>query len=122
MIPATLALITAVGPPDCATKRFPANSAIIFRPTRPDVRKRTASNRPIPGQIEASPCQRKKRLSKGNPNSGSSKSQDPNTKEIPSSKHPTAAETLPMSQEFRGWDLQFPCWLGFDALTPPPPG
>src|SRR5688572_4970249 len=26
--PATLALITAVGPPDCATKRFPTNSAI----------------------------------------------------------------------------------------------
>src|SRR5882724_7376037 len=31
MTPATLALITAVGPPDCATNKFPANSAIILQ-------------------------------------------------------------------------------------------
>src|SRR5437667_12702259 len=31
MTPATLALITAVGPPDCATNKFPANSAIVFQ-------------------------------------------------------------------------------------------
>src|SRR5579863_10430956 len=30
MTPATLALMTAVGPPDCATKRLPTNSAIIL--------------------------------------------------------------------------------------------
>src|SRR6266542_5909276 len=31
MTPATLALITAVGPPDCATNKFPASSAIVFK-------------------------------------------------------------------------------------------
>src|ERR1039458_7079709 len=30
MTPARLALMTAVGPPDCATKRFPVSSDIIF--------------------------------------------------------------------------------------------
>src|ERR1043165_7599968 len=28
--PATLALMTAVGPPDCATKRLPTNSGILL--------------------------------------------------------------------------------------------
>src|SRR5437763_5740861 len=31
MTPARLLLMTAVGPPDCATKRFPTSSAIILR-------------------------------------------------------------------------------------------
>src|SRR5437016_2098464 len=31
MTPATLALMTAVGPPDCATSRFPSKSAIVFK-------------------------------------------------------------------------------------------
>src|SRR4051812_12756499 len=32
--PATLALMTAVGPPDCATKRLPINSGILRSKTR----------------------------------------------------------------------------------------
>src|SRR6266446_2712588 len=31
MTPATLALITAVGPPDWATNKFPTSSAIVFK-------------------------------------------------------------------------------------------
>src|SRR6185503_14463548 len=64
MMPARLALITAVGPPDCATNKFPANSAIIFPRHFLEPRKRIAS---IPVKFERTPCQREKRLSKGNP-------------------------------------------------------
>src|ERR1035441_10251754 len=43
MTPARLALMTAVGPPDCATKRFPVSSAIIFH----FVRCRAEHHRPL---------------------------------------------------------------------------
>src|SRR6266567_1963504 len=105
MLPATLALITAVGPPDCATNKFPAKSAIVFRQNSPSAGKQTASKRPISVQIEPKPCQRRKRLSKGNPIAEISKFQCPNTKEIPSSNDPTGAESGSPPQDL--WGLGF---------------
>src|SRR5438552_4838889 len=123
MIPATLALITAVGPPDCATNKFPAKSAIVFRQNSPDAGKQTASKRPISVQIEPKPCQRRKRLSKGNPYE---------KLQIPSVQAPKNLK-VPITNWAQGligpsWRLGLGNWsfsgawcLEFGASTPPPP-
>src|SRR6266487_6261439 len=109
MTPATLALITAVGPPDCATNKFPANSAIGLQQISSGVSKRAASKRPIPDEIEPTPCQRRKRLSKGNPDEGAggnSKDQAPSSREISSSKLQITPPTV--AGPFLGfWELTF---------------
>src|SRR5204862_5026733 len=62
--PATLALITAVGPPDCPTRRFPTSSDIIliarYGQNLSDVHPRR------PFQNWSEPCQSNRELSKRN--------------------------------------------------------
>src|SRR6266705_2776058 len=81
MTPATLALMTAVGPPDWATNKFPTSSAIVFKRFFRGRPAFDGARCPTSDQIEATPCQPKIRLSKGNTAGDRRKLQ------IPSSKH-----------------------------------
>src|SRR5262245_46392865 len=112
MTPATLALITAVGPPDCATNKFPAKSAIV----RLEIARALGSERPQNARILSKSSRHLANgeigCQKGNPAAGSSKSKAPIS--------PTQARDLISIMRlvyFSGaWCLE----LG--GFRPPPPG
>src|SRR5262245_36931322 len=123
MTPATLALITAVGPPDCATNKLPANSAIICQanPRAPgseslsDTRELSKSRRHLANGENG--CQKEIRRGKLQSNSHAQ-----NTNRC--GKLPTAARVLDLelgaSLEFGVWDLElYTSTTGFSNVPIP---
>src|SRR5438876_9050541 len=91
MTPATLALMTAVGPPDCATNTFPTNSVIVSNKVLRAPRTRPVQNTRCLTQSSCHLANRKNRCQKDFPECR--KLQIPRSKfqKIPSLRRPDFA-------------------------------